>query len=226
VFGTLLTPTKDSRIDDCCNDKAKELAHLQGQQSRVLRAVLGINAAMFVGEFAAGLIIGSAALLGDSLDMLGDSLVYGFSLYAVSRGALWQARAAFAKGIVMVAFGLAVLLETARHLVAGTVPQPEWMGLVAGIALAANTLCFVLLYRHRADGLNMRSTWLCSRNDLIANVSVIGAAFAVAVLGSAWPDLLVGMGIALLFLRTALSVLRESTLAISRERREAQGSAG
>jgi Co/Zn/Cd efflux system component len=114
---------------------------------------------MFVGEFGAGLLVGSAALLGDSLDMLGDALVYGFSLYALSRGARWQARAALSKGVVMVVFGLAVLMETARKLVVGTVPQPELMGLVGFIALAANTLCFALLYRHRADGPNMRSTW-------------------------------------------------------------------
>jgi Co/Zn/Cd efflux system component len=213
-------------MDDCCSDKVDELAHLQGRQRRVLKVVLGINAAMFVGEFGAGLLAGSAALLGDSLDMLGDSLVYGFSLYAMSRGALWQARAAFAKGIVMVAFGLAVLLETARNLTGGALPRPELMTLVGSIALAANTVCFVLLYRHRADGLNMRSTWLCSRNDLIANASVIGAAFAVAALGSAWPDLLVGTGIAALFLRTAVPVLRESTLAISREKRAARASVG
>jgi Co/Zn/Cd efflux system component len=213
-------------MDDCCSDKARELAHLQGRQRRVLGTVLGINAAMFVGEFAAGLLVGSAALLGDSLDMLGDSLVYGFSLYAVTRGALWQARAALAKGLVMLGFGLAVLLETGDHLLAGAVPQPGMMGLVATVALAANALCFALLYRHRADGLNLRSTWLCSRNDLVANVAVIGAAVAVAKLGSAWPDLAVGAGIALLFLRTAFSVLRESVLAISRERREAHESAG
>jgi cation diffusion facilitator family transporter len=206
-------------MDDCCNEKAHELAQLQG---RVLRAVLAINAAMFAIEFLAGLLAGSMALLGDSLDMLGDTLVYGLSLYALHRGAVWQARAALSKGMVMLGFGAGVLLETVHKLVVGSVPPADVMGLVGTVALAANAVCFALLYRHRSDGLNMRSTWLCSRNDIIGNVAVLAAAVAVAALGSRWPDLLVGAGVAVLFLRTAAGVIRESVLELSREQPGAQ----
>lgn len=197
-------------MDDCCSDKAKELEQLRGRQGRVLKAVLAINAAMFAGEFSAGLLAGSAALLADSLDMLGDALVYGLSLYAVQRGALWQARAALSKGIVMLGFGAGVAIETIHKLVSGGLPEAEIMGLVGAVALGANALCFALLYRHRSAGLNMRSTWLCSRNDIVGNLAVLVAAAAVARLGAVWPDVLVGAGVALLFLRTAALVLRDS----------------
>ena len=210
-------------MDDCCGDKAHELAQLRGRQGRVLVAVLGINATMFAVEFSGGLLAGSMALLADSLDMLGDTLVYGLTLYALHRGAVWQARAALAKGVLMLGFGAGVLLETVHKLASGGAPQAEVMGVVGAVALAANALCFALLYRHRSDGLNMRSTWLCSRNDIIGNVAVLGAAGAVAVLGSAWPDLLVGAGVALLFLRTSVVVIRESVVALARESREAVG---
>jgi Co/Zn/Cd efflux system component len=197
-------------LDACCNDKAEDLARLRERQGRVLKAVLAINAAMFVGEFGAGLLAGSAALLADSLDMLGDALVYGVSLYAVHRGALWQARAALSKGLVMLGFGAGVAIETLHKLVSGVPPDAAIMGLAGAAALGANALCFALLYRHRSDGLNMRSTWLCSRNDIVGNLAVLAAGATVASVGSVWPDVLVGAGVSLLFLRTAALVLRDS----------------
>lgn len=205
-------------MDACCETKSEELAALRSRQGRVLVTVLVINAAMFLIEFQAGLLARSTALLGDSLDMLGDALVYGFSLYVLHRSLVWRARAALAKGLVMLAFGLGVLVEAGLSLRSGFTPAAPVMASIGALALGANAFCFLLLWRHRADDLNLRSTWLCSRNDLIANSAVLGAAALVAEFQSLWPDLLVGLGIALLFLRTSLSVLRESVAELIRER--------
>jgi len=205
-------------MDACCESKADDLAALRGRQARVLRIVLAVNAAMFFVEFGAGWIAGSTALMGDSLDMLGDALVYGFSLYVVAKTDVWRARAAQLKGVLMLAFGVGVLLKAGTTLTSGVVPAASTMAAIGLLAFAANAFCFALLSRHRSDDLNLRSTWLCSRNDLVANASVLVAAFLVARLGSFWPDVLVGGGIAVLFLRTAWVVLRESSTELSRLR--------
>jgi cation diffusion facilitator family transporter len=197
-------------MDQCCEAKTSELSALRLRQWRVLVTVLVINATMFCVEFGAGVLSGSTALLADSLDMLGDSLVYGFSLFVLQRSMVWRSRAALVKGVVMAAFGLGVLAEAALRLRAGVPPLAPAMAAIGTVALAANAFCFLLLWRHRADDINLRSTWLCSRNDLIANGAVLLAAALVAWSGSLWPDLIVGVAIALLFLRTASSVVRES----------------
>jgi cation diffusion facilitator family transporter len=194
-------------MDACCEDKSRELAALRGRQARVVAIALGLNACMFLVEFAGGLWAGSTALLGDSLDMLGDSFVYAFTLFVLERSAAWRARAALAKGLVMGAFGLGVLFEAGRSLLLGSVPVATTMGAIGALALAANLACFLLLWRHRSDDLNMRSTWLCSRNDIIGNAAVLASAAAVARVGSNWPDVLVGAAIAVLFLRSAAQVL-------------------
>jgi cation diffusion facilitator family transporter len=205
-------------MDQCCETKATELAALRLRQGRVLAVVLAVNLGMFFVEFGAGLVAGSTALLADSLDMLGDSLVYGFSLFVLHRSLTWRARAAFAKGVIMAAFGVGVVLEAAMSLADGVAPAVPVMAAVGALALVANAFCFALLWRHRGDDINLRSTWLCSRNDLIANGAVLVAAAAVAFSGSVWPDLLVGAGIAVLFLRTAASVLQESLDELARAR--------
>jgi cation diffusion facilitator family transporter len=194
----------------CCEDKDCEVNALRESHSRVLWIVLAINALMFVVEGVAGVIAHSTSLLADSLDMLADALVYGFSLFVLARSLRWQAAAALAKGAFMLVFGLAVLVEAAFKLFHPIMPSVETMGVVGAVALAANTVCFSLLYRHRGDNLNMSSTWLCSRNDLIANVGVLVAAGAAYILASRWPDIIVGCIIAGLFLRSAFDVLRDS----------------
>lgn len=197
-------------MEACCESKTSELEALRQRQGRVLWTVLWVNAGMFCLEFTAGLLAGSTALLADSLDMLGDSFVYGFSLFVLQRSATWRARAALAKGLIMAAFGIGVLVDVGFKLVSGVPPLVPAMFAVGTLALAANAACFALLWRHRADDINLRSTWLCSRNDLVANAAVLLAALGVAVSRSPWPDLVVGAAIAALFLRTAGSVLRES----------------
>jgi cation diffusion facilitator family transporter len=192
---------------DCCEDKTCELTVLRDRHRRVLIAVFIINSAMFATEAAAGWWAHSTSLLADSLDMFGDALVYAFSLYVLTRGPRGQACAALAKGLIMLGFGLGVLAEAGWKLVQPVMPGIEVMGAIGFLALAANTLCFLLLWRHRADNLNLRSTWLCSRNDLFANAGVLLAAAAVFLLQSRWPDFIVGAAIAALFLKSAVGVL-------------------
>ncbi|MCW5785735.1 MAG: cation transporter [Nitrospirales bacterium] len=193
---------------DCCNDKACEIEALHDRQSSTLKIVLGINAVMFFVELIAGLLAGSVSLIADSLDMLGDALVYGFSIYVIARGARMKAKAALLKGGIMAAFGLFVFGQALYKMIIPQVPVFETIGIIGVLALAANSLCLVLLWRHRADDINMNSVWLCSRNDIIANVSVLCAAVGVWLTSSGWPDILVGLGLAALFLRSAVFVLR------------------
>jgi Co/Zn/Cd efflux system component len=192
----------------CCSDKSCELTALRQRQGATLKAVLAINAVMFVVELTAGLLAGSLSLTADSLDMLGDALVYGFSLYVLDRGARHKALAALFKGGIMAAFGLVVLGQAVYKLLVPQLPAAEAIGAIGLLALAANALCLALLWRHRGDDINMSSVWLCSRNDIIANTSVLLAAAGVWFTASGWPDILVGLGIAALFLRSSLHVLR------------------
>ena len=199
-------------MDRCCETKAEEIGALRGKHKTVLTIVLAINAVLFFAEAAAGLLANSTALLADSLDMLGDSLVYGFSLYVLWRSAAWKAKAALLKGAIMAVFGAGVLLEVVYKTISGIVPGAATMGIIGALVLLGNGICFLLLFRHRSDDLNMRSTWLCSRNDIIANLSVLIAAIGVKVFDASWPDILVGAAIAALLLRSAFTVLRESFL--------------
>jgi Co/Zn/Cd efflux system component len=142
------------------------------------------------------------------VDMLGDAIVYGFSLYVVGRGATWHARGALLKGFVMAAFGVGVLVEAALKISRGLVPTVELMSVVGILALGANATVLLFLSRHRADDINMRSAWLCSRNDVVANAAVVLAAGGVALTGSVWPDIVVGLGIAALFGASAVKVIQ------------------
>jgi cation diffusion facilitator family transporter len=197
-------------MSNCCHDKSCELDALRTKQTSTLKTVLAINAIMFVVEVAAGLAAGSVSLLADSLDMLGDALVYGVSIYAVARGARQKALSAYLKGIVMAAFGLLVVAQAGYRAFHPQPPELHIMGSIGLLALVANIACLALLWRHRADDINMSSVWLCSRNDIIANVAVLLAAGAVWWSASPWPDILVGVALAALFLKSATHVLRQA----------------
>ncbi len=194
----------------CCEAKSAELTKLREKQGSVLKWVLAINAFMFVVEFGFGLLSRSSALMADSLDMFGDAAVYAFSLFALNRGVIWRARAGLSKGLVMAIFGVIVLAQTVYRFLIASVPVAETMGIIATIALAANIACLIMLSRHRTDDINMRSTWLCSRNDIISNVGVIAASILVGLLNSGWPDLIIGVAIAILFLKSAFQVIVEA----------------
>jgi len=194
----------------CCEDKTCEIEALRTRQSATLKLVLAINTVMFVVEITAGILSGSVSLVADSLDMLGDALVYGVSIYVVARGTRAKAVAAIGKGGVMAAFGLFVLGQAIYKLLVPEVPAFEAIGVIGMLALIANALCLSLLWRHRSDDINLQSVWLCSRNDIVANVAVLFAAVGVWSTGSGWPDVIVGLAISALFLRSAVFVLRGS----------------
>ena len=204
------TPRTEICFDDCCAAKESELAQLAARsgQRKVLLVVLAINAAMFGVELVAGILAGSSALMADSVDMFGDASVYALTLYALDRGLRWRAGAALLKGGIIFVFGIWILFEVARRLLGGGVPSSEAMGIIGLAALTANLICLALLWRFRAQDINMSSTFECSRNDVVANVGVLVAAVGVAMTGAAWPDLLVGVLIAAVFLRSSLSITR------------------
>ena len=197
-------------MGSCCEGKSCALNALRERQGRVLRIVLAINVTLFLVEFTAGIRASSTALTADSLDSLGDALVYAFSLYVLFKSERWRAGAALLKGLIMLGFGIAVTLPLAGRVLSPVVPVAEMIGGFGAFALACNLTCLLLLTRHRGDDINMESVWLCSRNDIIANVGVILAAAGVAATGTMWPDLAVGAAIAYLFLRSSVYVLTEA----------------
>ena len=198
--------------DACCHNKGAELERLarQADQRRVLIAVLVINAVMFVAEFGAGLVAGSAALMADATDMLGDALVYGVSLYAIARSDRWKAGVAAFKGAFILVLGLGILVNVAIKIQSGVPPSSTLMLVFGGAALVANLICLGLLWRFRAQDVNMASTFECSRNDVISNVGVLIAAGLVAATSSPWPDIVIGLAMAAVVLRSAVRVLSDS----------------
>ena len=198
--------------DDCCSSKGSEIEKLarQADQRRVLVVVLIINAFMFFAEFGAGVVAGSTALMSDATDMLGDALVYGVSIYAISRSDRWKAGVAAFKGAFILLLGLGILVNVAIKIQSGVPPSSNLMLAFGGAALIANLICVVLLWKFRAQDVNMASTWECSRNDVISNVGVLFAAALVARTNSPWPDILIGLAMAMVVLRSAVRVLGDS----------------
>ena len=157
-----------------------------------------------------GLVAGSAALMADATDMLGDALVYGVSLYAIAKSDRWKAGVAAFKGVFILLLGLGILVNVAIKIQRGVPPSSSLMLVFGGTALVANLVCVVLLWRFRAQDVNMASTWECSRNDVISNVGVLAAAGLVAATRSPWPDIVIGLAMAAVVLRSAVRVLGES----------------
>lgn len=172
--------------------------------------MVAINATMFLVEILAGELAGSRALQADALDFLGDTLTYGLTLWAVARSPRTRAAAALVKGASLSLMGLWVLVATLWSVLVLGVPRAELMGGVGLLALAANLASVLLLMRWREGDANVRSVWLCSRNDAIGNLAVMAAAAAVAATGSAWPDLSVAAVMALLFLHGSLRILQRA----------------
>jgi Co/Zn/Cd efflux system component len=199
-------------MSSCCEHKGEVLATAarRAEVRRVLIIVLAINLAMFFLEFGAGVVAHSAALMADSMDMLGDALVYMVSLYALDRSARWRAGTALFKGGFILFLGLGVLVQIGVKIAYGVPPSSTLMVIFGALALIANLLCLRLLWRFRADNVNLSSTFECSRNDVIANGGVIVAAAGVALFHSPWPDILVAAVIAFLFLRSAMRVTAEA----------------
>jgi len=196
-------------MGDCC-DSDVDFSGVSDDYRRRLLAVIAINGAMFFVEMVAGQLSGSQALKADALDFLGDSLTYGASLWVIGRALRVRATVAFIKGLSLFAMGLWVLGSTAYRVFFVAVPEAEVMGLVALLALAANVGSVLLLMRYREGDANVRSVWLCSRNDAIGNVAVMVAALGVWGTATGWPDLIVAGIMASLFLNSAIKILIQS----------------
>jgi len=193
-------------MSGCCDDNC-ELDALHTRQRRTLRAVLVINLVMFGVVAVAAVAAGSSALLTDSLDNLGDALTYGLSLFVVSRGLAAKARVAFVKGVLIFAAACVVLGQIVYKLFFPVVPVFELMGGFSLLALAGNSLCLYLLWRHRDEDVNMSSVWECSRNDIVSNLAVFATAAVVWATHSGWPDIVVALLLVLYLMRSAFRVI-------------------
>ena len=192
-----------------CGDSVK-FDGLSAPYKRALWVVIAINAAMFLIEMGAGMLANSQALKADALDFLGDTATYAITLLAIGMPLIWRARAALLKGLSLGAMGFWVLGSTAYHALVFGVPQAEVMGAIALLALAANLSSVLLLLKYRDGDANVRSVWLCSRNDAIGNVAVILAASGVWATNTPWPDLIVAGIMASLFLWSSTQIVRQA----------------
>jgi Co/Zn/Cd efflux system component len=187
----------------------------------VLWLVLAINLAMFAVEIGASLIAGSSALQADALDFLADAANYAISLSVVGLGLAWRARAALIKGATMGMFGIGVLAGTLWHAISGTVPHAELMSIIGVTALVANGAVAAMLYRFRTGEANMRSVWICSRNDVIGNLAVLFAAAGVFGTGTGWPDFAVAFVMAGLGISGAWKIMRQASTELATANRPA-----
>lgn len=195
----------------CCNENhCGSAAPPDGRYRLVLWVVLVINAAMFGVEIVSGLAAGSAALQADALDFFADAANYGISLFVLGMALRLRARAALIKGVSMGVFGLWVIGTVVWHGLHGTIPGWGTMGIVGAAALTANLACLGLLYAWRNGDSNMRSVWICSRNDVLANLAVLAAALGVIGTQTGWPDLIVAAVMAGLALHGAWVIIRHA----------------
>lgn len=197
-----------------CGCEHDETANLE---RKTLRALLTINGFMFVAEATAGWWAESTALIADSLDMFADASVYGVALFAVARSRHLQANAATISGILQIALGIGVLIEVVRRYIYGSDPVSVLMMVVGAIALIANLTCLVLIAKHRKGGVHMRSSWIFSTNDVIANIGVIISGTLVMYFGNRFPDLLIGGIISFIVFIGGFRILREAKDARKKE---------
>ena len=194
--------------DDCCTI---DLNNADGKTlKKVLFLVLFINFGMFLVEVVGGLIAHSNALLADSLDMLGDAFVYGISIAVLSKHPSVRAKGSLVKGITMLLLGLFVVGENIFKIFNPVIPVAETITVIGLLALLANAMSFALLWKHKAKDLNVRSAWICSRNDVVANIGVIIAGLLVARFNSMWPDVAVGLMIAFIVTQSSFQIIKGS----------------
>lgn len=194
----------------CCDHDATAAQANSPRYRKILWVALAVNLAMFAIEIAAGFRSGSVSLLADAIDFFGDAANYGVSLAVLSLGLAWRSRAALLKATSMLAFGVFVLGRAAWVATQGGTPEALTMGAIGLLALVANVLVAALLYAYREGDANMRSVWLCSRNDAIGNLAVMLAALGVFGTGSAWPDLAVAAVMGGLAIWGGWSVMRQA----------------
>ena len=199
---------------DCCR-KTIDVANLASRERKVLAWVFAINLATFVGMVTASVLSGSSALLSGALDNLGDALTYALSMAVVGASAHAKARVAILKGLLILGAALAVVAQIGWRLMDLDAPVASTMSIAAALNLAANSVCLWLLSPYRTGDVNMSSSWECSRNDVIEGFAVIGAAAAVWLFDSGWPDIVVAVGLVVIFLRSASRVLRNAVQELS-----------
>ncbi|MGB1092467.1 MAG: cation transporter [Oceanobacter sp.] len=197
-------------MSDCCAPNAND-----DKQRHLLWIVLVLNALMFLVEFTAGWLARSSGLMADSLDMLADALVYGLSLYAVGRGISAKAKAALVNGGFQLALGIGVLIHVGWRMLDQTPPIAETMRWIALLALLVNAACFALLYQFRSGDINLRASWICSRNDMLANTGVLIAAGLVGWLNTPWPDWIIALLVAGIVISSALRIIRDARTSLA-----------
>ncbi len=205
-----VAPAANIGVDSCCSGGVPVFDGVNPRYKRVLWTVIGINGAMFLAEMFAGHIAGSQALKADALDFLADTVTYGLSLAVIGASLKTRAVAALSKGISLSAMSLWVFGSTVYQTLVLGVPRAELMGAIGLLALAANLASVLLLMRYKNGDANVRSVWLCSRNDAIGNVVVMFAALAVWGTTSAWPDLAVAGMMAGIFLTSSVQILKQA----------------
>ncbi len=206
-------------MSDACSELEKDLVTSHGPKRRVLWIILVINLIMFFVEGISGWLAQSNALMADALDMLGDAAIYGFSLLVIQLAPIWRTRAGIIKAVIMSLFALGILCSAVYRIYYQAVPLATTMGIVGTLALITNLFCAYLLLRFRDGDVNMRSAWLCSRNDVLANIGVLLAAGGVAWTDSNWPDLTVGVIIAGLILQSSFSIFKDARLELKEQSR-------
>jgi len=198
-------------MSSCCSGPcSSSTPPPDGRYRKVLWAALAINFVMFGVELASSLAAGSVALLADSVDFLGDAANYGVSLFVLGMAVAWRSRAAYAKGVVMGVFGVLVLARALWYGLGENVPHAQTMGAISILALAANGAVAAMLYAFRHGDANMRSVWLCTRNDMIGNLAVMLAALGVFGTQAGWPDIVVASIMACLGLSAARAVIKQA----------------
>lgn len=209
--GRLVTVEVETMAGSCCNSTCRSTNALNDKRwRRALWIALAVNAPMFAVELGAGVAADSRSLQADALDFFGDAGNYAISLAVAGMALGVRAKAALFKGVTLLALGLWVLLSTGYAAVAGILPHAETMGVIGGMALAANVAVALLLYRFRSGDANMRSVWICSKNDAIGNVAVVAAAAGVFGTGTAWPDLIIAAVLAALSIYGGLQIIRQA----------------
>lgn len=204
--------------DQCCaSASGSETTLNDARWRRVLWIALGLNAAMFIVEGVAGYFAGSRALQADALDFLGDAANYAISLSVAGMALAWRAKTAMVKGITILSFGLGVLVWAIWGLFHGSNPAPYAMSAVGTLALVVNFGVAVMLYRYRTGDANMRSVWICTRNDAINNCLVIGAGVAVLWTGSGLPDLIAALVMAILGISGGWQIIRQARLELAND---------
>lgn len=200
-----------SKCTDCCEVKNIDFNNKKNSRlKKVFWFVLLINFAMFLVEFWQGYVSHSNALLSDSLDMLGDAIVYGISLYVIAMSLEVKANISLWKGIIMGALGLWVAIEAISKVFYPIVPAGETVTIIGLMALAANAISFLALVRYRNNDLNVKSAWICSRNDITANLGVIISGLLVMRFSSIWPDVIIGLTISIMIVYSSAKIVKES----------------